>query len=63
MANYSHWQYPAKAEPVFVPAVVVPPPRVRSGAAVGLPFAVPDEHKKRDIDIAVAVGIWLVFRE
>ena len=24
MSNYYHWQYPAKTEPVFVPAVVVP---------------------------------------
>ena len=51
--------------PPVEPPVVVPPARVRSGAAVGLPFAVPsaDEQKKRDVDIAVAVGVWLVFME
>ncbi len=67
MANYSQWQYPAKAEPVFVPAVVVTPPEVTagvaSGAAVGVGFSPSDESKKRDIDIALAIGVWLVFRE
>ncbi len=66
MANYYHWQYPAKAEPVFVPVVEpveVPLPRVASGAAGGVGFPEADETKKRDVDIAVAVGVWLMFRE
>jgi len=49
--------------PPVEPPVVVPPPRVTSGAAVGIGFPRADENKKRDIDIAVAVGVWLVFME
>lgn len=96
MANYFHWQYPAKTEPVFVPApvpsmdgwftqlsqpLVLPPVpategapqlaidpttfRIRAlgGAAVGLGFPHDGGTKKRDIDIAVAVGVWMVFGE
>ena len=50
--------------PPVEPPVEVPVPRVLGGAAVGLPgVEIVGSKKKRDIDIAVAVGVWLVFRE